>query len=86
MQERAYPLSFVNARVRRWCGHCKSLAPEWAAAAGKTRRLSPPVMLAKVEEAKDENADDSEGPSLAKAYSMEVMQTIKEVRQRTPRA
>ena len=45
-----------------------------------------PVMLAKVEEAKDENADDSEGPSLAKAYSMEVMQTIKEVRQRTPRA
>ena len=32
-----------------WCGHCKSLAPEWAAAAGKTRKLNPAVILAKVD-------------------------------------
>ena len=32
-----------------WCGHCKSLEPEWAAAAGKTLQLNPPVRLAKVD-------------------------------------
>ena len=32
-----------------WCGHCKSLAPEWAKAAAKARQLTPPVQLAKVD-------------------------------------
>ena len=45
---------------------------------------SEPVMLAKVEEAPDEVADDGDGPSLAKAYSMEVMQTIKEILKLNP--
>jgi len=44
-----------------------------------------PVMLAKVEEARDEVEDaDAEGPPLAKAYSMEVMQTIKEILKLNP--
>ena len=43
-----------------------------------------PVMLAKVSEAKDENSEAADGPSLAKAYSMEVMQTIKEILKLNP--
>jgi ATP-dependent Lon protease len=38
-----------------------------------------PVMLAKVAEAKDVVDEPDAGPSLAKAYAMEVMQTIKEI-------
>lgn len=45
---------------------------------------SEPVMLAKVSEAADEQTDDADGPSLAKAYSMEVMQTIKEILKLNP--
>jgi ATP-dependent Lon protease len=43
-----------------------------------------PVMLAKMGEAQDENPEDSDGVSLAKAYSMEVMQTIKEILKLNP--
>ena len=40
---------------------------------------SEPVMLVKVEEAKDEQIDpEGDEPSLAKAYSMEVMQVRRE--------
>jgi Lon protease-like protein len=45
---------------------------------------STPVMLAKVEEAADEAETSPNGPSLAKAYSMEVMQTIKEILKLNP--
>jgi len=45
---------------------------------------STPVMLAKVEEAKDVQESAGTGPSLSKAYSMEVMQTIKEILKLNP--
>ena len=45
---------------------------------------SEPVMLAKVGEAADVDPEDGNGPSLAKAYSMEVMQTIKEILKLNP--
>jgi len=43
-----------------------------------------PVMLAKVVEAPDELNEGEDGASLAKAYSMEVMQTIKEILKLNP--
>ena len=43
-----------------------------------------PVMLAKVAEAKDVVDEPDAGPSLAKAYAMEVMQTIKEILKLNP--
>jgi protein disulfide-isomerase-like protein len=32
-----------------WCGHCKSLAPEYASAAGKLGAMTPPRFLGKVD-------------------------------------
>jgi len=32
-----------------WCGHCKELAPQWAEAAGRSKKLAKPVPLAKVD-------------------------------------
>jgi len=52
-----------------WCGHCKSLAPEWAAAAGKTRKLKPAILLAKVDA--DAHRD------LAERYGISGYPTIK---------
>jgi len=42
------------------------------------------VLEVKVKEAKDEIESDGAGPSLAKAYAMEVMQTIKEILKLNP--
>ena len=52
-----------------WCGHCKSLAPEWATAAGKTRKLNPSCILAKV--------DADEHKELAERYGVASYPTIK---------
>ena len=52
-----------------WCGHCQSLAPEWAAAAAKTRKLKPAVPLAKV--------DADAHSSLAKRFDVSGYPTIK---------
>ena len=59
-----------------WCGHCKSLAPEWAAAAAKTRRLDPPVILAKV--------DADKHRELGEKFDVSGFPTIKVFRKGTP--
>jgi protein disulfide-isomerase A1 len=52
-----------------WCGHCKSLEPEWAAAAKKVSKLKPKVLLAKV--------DADSHKSLAEKYGVSGYPTIK---------
>lgn len=52
-----------------WCGHCKSLEPEWAAAAAKVSKLKPAVLLAKVDA-------DAHG-DLAKKFGVSGYPTIK---------
>ena len=52
-----------------WCGHCKSLEPEWAAAAKKVSKLKPAVLLAKVDA-------DAHG-DLAQKYGVSGYPTIK---------
>jgi len=32
-----------------WCGHCKSLAPEWGSAAKTLGKNDPPLFLGKVD-------------------------------------
>ncbi|KAI5059070.1 hypothetical protein GOP47_0025389 [Adiantum capillus-veneris] len=51
-----------------WCGHCQSLAPEYAAAATELLTYSVPVPLAKV--------DATEYPDLAQKYEVEGFPTI----------
>ena len=55
-----------------WCGHCKELAPQWAEAAGRTKKLAKPVPLAKV--------DATEQEELATRFDVTGYPTIKLVR------
>jgi len=54
-----------------WCGHCKSLKPEYGAAATRIKRTNPEVVLAKFD-AVAEGAED-----IAKQYNVEGFPTMK---------
>jgi len=52
-----------------WCGHCKTLEPEWSAAAKKVSKLNPKVYLAKV--------DADTHKDLAEKYGVSGYPTLK---------
>ncbi|KNB42381.1 protein disulfide-isomerase, partial [Blastocystis sp. subtype 4] len=52
-----------------WCGHCKKLAPEYAAAAKELKELNPPLYLAEV--------DATACPKLSKRFAIKGYPTLK---------
>lgn len=57
-----------------WCGHCKSLAPEYEKAASILSKHDPPITLAKVDASDETNKD------LAKQYGIQGFPTLKILR------
>ncbi|KAH7680788.1 protein disulfide-isomerase A1 protein [Dioscorea alata] len=57
-----------------WCGHCKSLAPEYENAAAILSKHDPPVILAKVDANEEANRD------LATKYDVKGYPTLKIIR------
>jgi len=51
-----------------WCGHCKSLAPEYAKAAKRLRENNPPYYIAKV--------DATENKALAERFGIKGFPTL----------
>jgi len=65
------PVSLVEFYAP-WCGHCQSLAPVWAEAAERAKKLATPVPLAKV--------DATTSEDLATRYDINGYPTIKLVK------
>jgi len=59
-----------------WCGHCQSLAPEYAKAAGKLKELKSDIVLSKV--------DATVETKLAEKYGVQGFPTIKFFKKGTP--
>lgn len=59
-----------------WCGHCKKLAPEYAAAAGELAKRDPPLSLAKV--------DVTENKELGERFGIKGFPTLKFFKSGTP--
>ncbi|KAL8171765.1 hypothetical protein V2J09_023569 [Rumex salicifolius] len=57
-----------------WCGHCKSLAPEYEKAAEELKKHDPPITLAKVDASEETNRD------LASQFEIQGFPTIKILR------
>uniref|UniRef100_A0A1J3F523 Protein disulfide-isomerase n=1 Tax=Noccaea caerulescens TaxID=107243 RepID=A0A1J3F523_NOCCA len=57
-----------------WCGHCKSLAPEYEKAASELSSHSPPLVLAKID------ASDESNKGIANEYQIQGFPTIKILR------